>query len=194
MKRLMLWAIVVCAVACSKKQTDLVVNKGKQSPEYKEYFISRGQHYAEGNTFQLVDKKEMHFLALFDSSCIYTTVNPENITDINKLYGFSDCSSLHQENSARVGWLWNGKAVELYAYCYADSIRSNKLLGTVTIGSAADLTISVQPHQYVFDYGGKKTIMDRGCVSDSILGYQLYPYFGGDETAPHDIHVFIKDL
>jgi hypothetical protein len=181
-------------VACNKKQTDLVVNKDKQSSEYKEYLIPKGQHYAEGNTFQFVNKKEMHFLARFDSTCIYTTENPENITDINKLYGFSDCSSPHQQNSARLGWLWNGKAIELYAYCYDDSIRNNKLLGTLTIGNVADLTISVQPHQYVFEYDGKKTIMDRHCVSDSIQGYQLYPYFGGDETAPHDVHVFIKDL
>jgi hypothetical protein len=25
-------------------------------------------------------------------------------------------------------------------------------------------------------------------------GYQLYPYFGGDETAPHDINIWIKNL
>jgi hypothetical protein len=25
-------------------------------------------------------------------------------------------------------------------------------------------------------------------------GYRLYPYFGGDETAPHDISIWVKDL
>jgi hypothetical protein len=26
------------------------------------------------------------------------------------------------------------------------------------------------------------------------LGYKLFPYFGGDELAPHDVKILIEDL
>lgn len=186
-------AILVCGVACSKKQSD-IINKENPSTEYTEYIIPKNQHAALTGKYRMVSKKEMRFKALFDSSCIYSNIDAANAADINKLYGFSDCASFHHQNSARVGWLWNGNAIALYAYCYADGVRSSQLLGTAAIGDPVELSITVQPAQYIFDYNGKKTEMKRGCTSDNIAGYQLYPYFGGDETAPHEVRVYIKDL
>src|SRR5688500_5843243 len=120
--------LLLGAVACSKKQSGPDITKENPYAGYKEYLIPANQHYAVNNAFQAVHEKEMRFIALFDSSCIYTSSNPKNVFDINKLYGFSDCGSLHHENSARVGWLWNGKAIELHAYCYSGSIRKSVLL------------------------------------------------------------------
>lgn len=177
--------LLVSFIACTKDNP----NNG-----YKDYLIPANQHYAVNTGLEPMTKKELRFLALFDSSCIYTNRDPKNIYDINKLYGFSDCGTLHHENSARVGWLWNGKAIELHAYCYTDSLRNNKLLGTVAIGKPAELSMSVQANQYIFTYNGTQTTMPRHCNSSSINGYRLYPYFGGDETAPHDIHIYIKEL
>lgn len=48
--------------------------------------------------------------------------------------------------------------------------------------------------KYVFEMNGKKELMKRTCTEDSTSAYQLFPYFGGDEAAPHDVHIFIKDL
>jgi hypothetical protein len=186
--------LLLAATACSKKQNDPVINKGNPYSGYKEYLIPAHQHYALNNAYQVVQKNELRFMALFDSSCIYTSHKAENIFDINKLYGFSDCGSMHHENSARVGWLWNGKTIELHAYCYSGSIRKSALLGTTAIGTAVELSISVQSNQYIFTFNGVSTVLPRSCTATSVQGYQLYPYFGGDETAPHDIHVFIKDL
>jgi hypothetical protein len=186
--------LLLAAVACSKKQTELPATKENPYAGYTEYLIPAKQHYATSNSYQAIDKKELHFTAIFDSSCIYTTSKPENVYDINKLYGFSDCGSLHHENSARVGWLWNGKTIELYAYCYTNGIRKSALLGTALIGTPSELSISIQPNQYKFTYNETQTTLPRHCTSNNILGYKLYPYFGGDETAPHDIRVFIKEL
>lgn len=186
--------LLFTAVACSKQVPILPIIKQNPYPGYTQYFIPAKQHYALNNSFDVIDKKELHFMAIFDSSCIYTSYNPENIYDINKLYGFSDCNTLHHENSARVGWLWNGKAIELYAYCYVDSVRKSKMLGTIPIGTPAELTINVQSTKYMFTYKGVTTTMPRHCNGAGIQGYRLYPYFGGDETAPHDIRVYIKEL
>ncbi|RDC63253.1 hypothetical protein AHMF7616_01854 [Adhaeribacter pallidiroseus] len=35
--------------------------------------------------------------------------------------------------------------------------------------------------------------MSRGCSGTSDK-YKLFPYFGGDETAPHNIKIEIKEL
>lgn len=179
--------------ACKKTTTP--VSQPAVPEGFKEYIIPQGAHYATENSYRVVNKTELYFIALFDSSCIYSSVDLKNRTDINKLYGFSDCGSLHQENSARVGWVWNGKAVELYAYCYADSIRSSKLLGSVPIGSPAELSIRPEAGQYRFELKGAPVVfMKRDCSSAGISGYQLYPYFGGDEVASRDVHIYIKEL
>jgi hypothetical protein len=193
--RIVCLVILICGVACSKKDVDApIINKQNPASGYKEYIIPKDQHYSHNNIPRVISKKEIRFMALFDSSCIYTSKNAENVSDINKLYGFSDCSSLHHQNSARIGWLWNGKAIALYAYCYIDNIRNSEFLGTVAPGTPVELSIGVQPGQYVFEFNGKKTMMKRSCSGEKIEGYQLYPYFGGDETAPHAMRVLIKDL
>lgn len=185
-----LWVlIVICGlVSCSKS----VDEKPPVKSEYVEYVIPKGQHYAAGTAIRVLDKKSLSFKVRFDSSCMYT-VRSENAADINKLYGFSDCGDNHQVNSARFGWVWNGNAIELYAYCYGESKRSSKFLGTVSIGREIELGLAVEGEKYVFVVNGFKEYMERKCDDDAAPSYQLYPYFGGDEVAPHDVRIFIKD-
>ena len=35
--------------------------------------------------------------------------------------------------------------------------------------------------------------MNRGCRDSSMTGYKLYPYFGGNKTAPHDIKIKVEE-
>lgn len=190
--------------ACSK-ETSFVSTTDKLVPatpqpaavveNFQEYLLPKDQHASPESSYKLVQKESMQFVARFDSSCIYATFDPKNSGDINKLYGFSDCGSFHHENSARVGWAWNGRSIDLYAYCYADSVRSSRLLGAVNIGDTVTLGITPKANEYIFEMNGKVvTALKRGCNATGIHGYQLFPYFGGDETAPHDMHIFIKDL
>ncbi|MGI8584586.1 MAG: hypothetical protein ACR2KX_20545 [Chitinophagaceae bacterium] len=75
----------------------------------------------------------MNFIAKFDSTAIYSNVNPDNRLYINKLYGFSDNNPTHQQFSARFGWRWSDNALRLFGYVYNDGVR--KELGTVAIGT-----------------------------------------------------------
>lgn len=36
--------------------------------------------------------------------------------------------------------------------------------------------------------------MPRGCGSKKSVGYKLFPFFGGDEVAPHEVKIEIVDL
>jgi hypothetical protein len=180
-----------------KKVLDHAVDRSSsiQKDGFTEYVIEAGANYTTANGYKPIsNRKEMHFLALLDSNCIYTSANPANQGDINKLYGFSDCNSTHQESSARVGWNWNGHAFDLYAYCYVNSNRQSKLLGSVQPMQQLDLSIRITENKYIFLINGKEGTMDRECSTESIEGYQLYPYFGGDEPAPHRMTVYIKEL
>jgi hypothetical protein len=39
----------------------------------------------------------------------------------------------------------------------------------------------------------KTTAMPRTSKAAVAKGYKLFPYFGGDETAPHDINIWVKE-
>lgn len=158
------------------------------------YLIKAGKNYCEGNSYPLSSIKSLRFKAIFDSSCIYTNVNPVNQADINKLYGFADSNVFHQINSARFGWNWMNGAMHIHAYCYVSTVRMYKELGTVPLNTEVDCSIDVVPGNYIFTLNGKRDTMLRASQDTVAVGYKLYPYFGGDETAPHDVRIMIKEL
>lgn len=148
----------------------------------------------EGNRYPVSSVKMLNFEAILDSSCIYQTKDPHNQADINKLYGFSDSMGHHHTNSARFGWNWMNGEMRLHAYCYVSKERMFKELGTVPLNKKIRCSIEVLPGKYIFTVNGKKDTMLRASQESESRGYMLFPYFGGDESAPHDIHIKIKDL
>lgn len=161
---------------------------------FKTYILRKGNNYCDNNDYALTQYTFLHFRAILDSSCIYATVDPTNQADINKLFGFADCASHHQTNSARFGWNWENGAMHIHAYCYAGTVRSYKELGTVVLNKAFDCKLYVLPDKYVFELNGKKDTMTRGCTDNAAIGYKLLPYFGGNEPAPHDVRVKIREM
>jgi predicted small lipoprotein YifL len=164
------------------------------SDSFISYLIKKGNNYCENNAYASTAYTSIHFRAILDSSCIYTTQDPANQEDINKLYGFADCSSFHQSNSARFGWDWYQGQMHIHAYCYDNTVRSYKELGTVPLNQAFDCVLTVLPGKYIFTLNGKSDTMSRGCTDVIANGYKLLPYFGGDEPCPHDLRVKIREM
>lgn len=158
------------------------------------YTIQKGEQYCDKNYFKLVDYTELQFIVRFDSSAIYTTVDPSNQYDINKLYGFSDNNAEHQQFSARFGWRWSDNALRLFGYIYINGIRQSKELGTIGIGSENNCSIKVKADHYIFSLNNAIDSLPRKTITPHGVGYKLYPYFGGNETAPHKITIAIKEL
>jgi len=50
----------------------------------------------------------------------------------------------------------------------------------------------VSGKSYIFTLNGKATTMTRSATTAKGAGYQLYPYFGGDVVAPHEVKIWIK--
>lgn len=131
---------------------------------------------------------------IFDEAAEYTSQRANNQSDINKLIGFSQCTKHHKKESARIGWRWYNDQLQLLGYVYNDSKRSFKLLGSIPINQEVNLRIDIENDGYRFSGDGlTETVIPRDSENcDNGENYWLFPYFGGDETAPHDILIQIK--
>lgn len=165
------------------------------------YKISQGNHSADGVNFGIHSNGAMvQKTVIFHPNCQYDLGNMNQL-DINKLYGFSvGLFQSNQYNSARIGWRWSipKQTIELLAYVYINGRRINEwdqdiLLGEVNVSLNCFTSIVVEPayYRYQFIHGitNKILYLPR---SGSGSGYNQYPYFGGDEVAPHDMTIELK--
>jgi hypothetical protein len=167
------------------------MDRGTVATTFTRYLIRKGNHYCDQNTIKSVSTSEMKFTAKFNSSAIYTTIDPVNQYDINKLWGFSEGLN-HQYNSARIGWSYNNSALRLYGYVYSKGVRYSQEICTVNLNTEILCGIKLSGSNYLITANGITVTLPRGLSTTRASGYQLYPYFGGDETAPQDITIDIK--
>jgi hypothetical protein len=187
--------IVLCTLALlGLVSCEWVGNTPSFGDDFITYTIKAGEHEVQKNGNAPFTGSSLRFQAVFDSSCIYKTATAENQADINKLYGFSDCSSQHQNNSARFGWNWREGAIRIYSYIYVDGVRQEKELGTAELNETNSFKITLEDHKYIFTYHGVETKMPRHCSGGVGIAYKLLPYFGGDEVAPHEMRIKIRNL
>jgi hypothetical protein len=197
MKAILISLVAALAFTGCNKMAESIIDKGTSgtnSGQFTKYTIQKGAQYCEGNDFKQIELSEMKFVVKFDSSAIYETLLSENQYDINKLYGFSDNNTDHHQYSARFGWRWSEGALRLFAYIYNGGIVTSKELAAVAIGPEINCSIKVAGSNYLFAVNGVLTSLPRTATIEKAKGYQLYPYFGGDEVAPHQINIWIKKV
>ena len=132
----------------------------------------------------------MLFDASFSASCLYVPKND----DINKLYGFTDCNSLIHENSVRFGWRVNSdERIEIFAYYYVDSHLNYKSMGFTGPNMVNHYEIWAKDGTYWFRFNSEifETLRVKNCVKG--IRFRAFPYFGGNETAPHDMEIEILE-
>jgi len=156
------------------------------------YKIKEGNHRS---IFKIKYTRETSFniQVKFNKSSIYTSQFPENQLDVNKLWGVSDCGTNHSKNSIRFGWRWdlNQNQIEILMYRRLSSEFSFKSLGYINIGDINYMSLNITSSHYYMNLNGIEDSMSRNC-SNPCRRYFLYPYFGGDEKAPHNITIKIK--
>jgi hypothetical protein len=188
-------AVFILIYGCKKEQT-LPVNPPATVPTeeiFVQYNIAAGGHYCDKTTVKPLSISAMLFKVKFDSSAIYTSVDPANQYDINKLYGFTEGQDPHV-NSARIGWGYSNGKLRLYAYAYNNQQRLSQEISTVNIGETINCAINTDSLNYVFSVNERQVKISRSQAAVNTQRYQLFPYFGGDEVAPHPIRILIKDL
>jgi hypothetical protein len=161
---------------------------------FETFTIQKGEHFSDQSIFKSVTiLSGIFFSARFNTSAIYQTKDPANQEDINKLWGFSEGED-HQLNSARIGWAYCRDSLRLYGYTYAGGKRHSKEICTIDINRPVRCGIELSADGYRISVGDKTVVLPRERTTLSASGYQLYPYFGGDETAPHTISIDIQTL
>jgi len=199
---ILLFNIVSCQKELSIKQSAIQTvssvnagrNKAKDSSSFTTYTIREGKQYCVGNRYPPYTTSAMYFTVKFDSSAIYTNQLESNQHDYNKLFGFSDNNKDHHSFSARFGWRWLNNEVQLSAYTYNDGVRSIVDLGGIDMSKEHNCAIIVNGDHYDFVLDGDTTSVARTSKTPKASGYKLLPYFGGDEVAPHNITINIKEI
>lgn len=160
----------------------------------KKYTFKKGKFYRTCLSFWPYFKRSSVILeAKFDESCLYHFEAPDTL-DINKLYGLSQ--GIHHKNSARFGWRCvDNKSIEIVTYCYVDGVRLPEvILGSVAPNETCRLTLKVTPTKYYFkmeSFSGTN-IVNVDKIHTTTFGYTLYPYFGGNNPAPHKMSLYIS--
>lgn len=135
----------------------------------------------------------LNVTAMFDESAQYTLENTNDQADINKLIGFSDCQQHHQTESARIGWRWYEDELQILAYAYVDGQLIFEKMGAIALNQEVTMSIEVLDTQYRFSGQGLETItLNRNGTCQAGTNYWLWPYFGGNQVAPHEITIRLK--
>ena len=186
MKRLLLLVITILAVSCNQP-IDIDPDSG-----FEVFTIPEGAHSSifRNEPFTGIG---INVTAIFDESAMYMLDVTSDQADINKLVGFSDCHQDHQNESARIGWRWYEDELQILAYTYREGQLHFELMGSVPINQEIDLQIRIDGDTYQYSGTGLTSVtMDRTPNCETGENYWLWPYFGGDQPAPHVVTIKLK--
>jgi hypothetical protein len=154
------------------------------------FLTKKGSHYCDQYFYRFINllnnKPQLKYLVVFSESCRYT-LNTEDQQDINKLFGFS-LGFNHHQDSARFGWFFKDDVIHLYAYIYDRGVRKFNFIQTVKIGEEHVLTLKDEGDNWSF-LVDNQTELKMKKSSKFKWGYKLWPFFGGNNPAPHDINI-----
>lgn len=182
MKKLL---ILLLLVSCSKEVDDF---------GFRVYTIPAGEH-SSGSFLNHPDNSRINFKFILDESAYYETEIPENQYDVNKIYGMSDFGLRHQKYSIRLGWRYINNELQLCWLRHEEGRHSSATIRTIEPGIIYSATIDIKTFYYVIVIDSDTTLVRRRPEGNwgLVRRYYLYPYFGGNEYAPHDITIKIKE-
>jgi len=165
-------------------------NKNKRN-----YTIKEGTHGPRFDFALHCGIRKMSFKALFDKSCIYDKIDKED--DLNKLRGFS--YGRHHKNSVRIGWKPSRiipYKIEIWSYMYINGKRKYEHIVDVDVNTLVNYSITWADENIVIIVRDalqcSKVYKTPAPVPKFKFGYHMFPFFGGNAPAPHDMRIKIK--
>ena len=151
--------------------------------------IKKGTHKSWQCPELILNRDIIRYIVRFDDSCRYNIGKDQG--DINKLFGIGYFPH-HHKNSVRIGWNYHPVTdkIRLYAYWYINGVRDWLYMDSVNIGDYVYASIHINRGTHKIDIQGNRFVI----VRKGSLGYLLGPYFGGNQTAPHNINLEITRL
>ncbi len=168
----------------------------------KTYRIKKGNHFRSGLHFGITFKNSISFRCKFDDTCLHGELGQGDEYDISKLFGFST-TWFHHKQSGRVGWRCiDGENIQLLTYSYNKGkrdIKESDILGTVKPREMFYCKIEDTEKEYVYSF--QKAFDDKTVIKTDpkqkdwfLFHYLLFPYFGGNKVAPHDMKIHLDRL
>jgi hypothetical protein len=163
------------------------------------FTVKQGKHYSDGliykalNLFTFTGK--LSRTVMFDESCEYS-LPTEDQRDVNKLFGYS-VGFDHHQNSARFGWHWYRGSIYVSAYLYRDGERIDLPLTKLNLKTWYQFSLEAQAESDCFvirDHESTLVIANIERRAKFRGGIQLWPYFGGNNSAPHDVQIRMESL
>lgn len=162
------------------------------------FTIVKGKHRSDKLLYKLSRflnfSPVMRASVVFDQSCRYEVEGIDRL-DLNKLVGFS-IGWRHHVQSVRFAWRYDKSQdrIEIWAYIYEYGTRFTKFIGYAPFGEKVDLQITDHNRSYVF-FMNYREFSKSDFFSKTrkfSIGYKLWPYFGGNLTAPHNMKLSLK--
>lgn len=135
------------------------------------------------------------FQLWFHADAAYLTTDPANQADWNKLMGLTTLD-IHGD-SLRLGWRYDpvDDEIELGLYAYIHGVRVDQYITSVAVETVHDVTLSWTEDLLSAEVDGISVeVAGPMAHAPRVTWVLTTTYFGGDETAPHDIHVEVRDI
>lgn len=165
----------------------------------KSYIIKRGKHYHKAlwRLYFHFGSRFLSYDVIFNTSCWYDTRMIGDHT--NKLFGMGFGLN-HHKDSIRVGWkpIENSDKIALYAYTYNKGVRFIEVICKISVNMK--FNVKIEPHYerntYIITISDtkQKSIIEYRQNFDfkDNWGFRLFPYFGGNPTAPDDMNISME--
>ena len=157
------------------------------------YVIRKGKH-SHSNLWARLNflffGKTLKYNVRFDRNCWYVKLNTDS-EDLNKLFGFGGAD--HHKNSIRLCWKPDFKdkgTIKIYVYWYDDQSRASIWFVDMRVDEWVEFQIRKTSKGFVVHCPFRT--VELGHTKPNPTWKKLYPYFGGDNTAPHTMTIELK--
>jgi hypothetical protein len=161
----------------------------------KKYTIKSGKHYSGFRLSPFYGKHSAKYEVIFDKNCIYDLKSTDQY-DVNKLFGLA--YGYHHIDSVRFGWRAEGDKIEISAYCYKNGDRHIREMCLIDVDKPYVLEIKNTGVYYELELKDEASgFFSYARISKPItteIGYNLFPYFGGNQVAPHEMTIFMRKI
>lgn len=163
------------------------------------YTIKEGKHYASGFNFgRHKFSKEVTYKFVLGPECYYQKEQLNDKTGINKVGGFG-IGLNHHENSVRIGWQPDFEredtSIKIYVYLYNNGVRYDYYISNIYTCEVHKIKFSFTElcNQLIVEVNSQPFYIPEHYFPAKD-GLKLFPYFGGNSTAPHDMKIYFERL
>jgi hypothetical protein len=168
-----------------------------------QYLIKKGNHYASVSIFRKIGgigwkitSLKMRFV--FREECWWAPPRNNDDNDLNKLAGIGFGTN-HHSNSVRLAWIpdfTSRGVIKIYGYTYDGKKEAPQFVSQyiTSVHTGETCEAAIESHGNYDITVNKVTIHMDNIRQDPNLCFHLYPYFGGNNAAPHDMIIDLEYL